>query len=91
MVYGDATGDSAPAFVLMSWHSPGSRAARRGRLHRSIGKECHHDRQDHAERQRNPPGKVADAELHFTDGPLDGLKLVGFAIWERRGGGGRCR
>jgi hypothetical protein len=35
----------------------------------------------------NPPGKLADAELHFTDGPLDGLKLIGFAIWERRGGG----
>ena len=37
----------------------------------------------------NPPGKLADAELHFTDGPLVGLRLIGFAIWERRGGGGR--
>ena len=37
----------------------------------------------------NPAGKLADAELHFTDGPLAGLKLIGFAIWERRGGGGR--
>jgi hypothetical protein len=37
----------------------------------------------------NPPGKLADAELHFASGPLDGLKLIGFAIWERRGGGGR--
>ena len=37
----------------------------------------------------NPPGKLADAELHFTDGPLAGLKLIGFAIWERRSGGGR--
>ena len=37
----------------------------------------------------NPPGKLADAELHFTDGPLDGLKLIGFSIWERRTGGGR--
>jgi hypothetical protein len=36
----------------------------------------------------NPPGKLADAELHFTDGALEGLKLIGFAIWERRGGGG---
>ena len=36
----------------------------------------------------NPPGKLADAELHFTDGPLDGLKLMGFAIWERRNGTG---
>src|SRR5205823_3801585 len=37
----------------------------------------------------NPAGKLADAELHFTDGVLDGLKLIGFAVWERRGGGGR--
>jgi hypothetical protein len=38
----------------------------------------------------NPVGKLADAELHFTEGPLDGLKLVGFAVWERRGNrGGR--
>src|SRR4051795_11519108 len=37
----------------------------------------------------NPPGKLADAELHFTEGPLAGLKLIGFSIWERRGGGGR--
>ena len=32
----------------------------------------------------NPPGKLADAELHFTEGVLGGLKLVGFGIWERR-------
>ena len=37
----------------------------------------------------NPPGKLADAELHFTDGVLAGLKLIGFAIWERRTGNGR--
>ena len=37
----------------------------------------------------NPPGKLADAELHFDDGPLAGLKLIGFSIWERRGGNGR--
>src|SRR5712691_5929647 len=37
----------------------------------------------------NPAGKLADAELHFTDGELGGLKLLGFSIWERRGGGGR--
>lgn len=36
-----------------------------------------------------PPGKLADAELHFADGILDGLKLIGFAVWERRGGQGR--
>jgi hypothetical protein len=37
----------------------------------------------------SPPGKLADAELHFSDGPLEGLKLIGFAIWERRIGSGR--
>ena len=37
----------------------------------------------------NPPGKLADAELHFTEGVLDGLKLIGFSVWERRSGGGR--
>ena len=37
----------------------------------------------------NPPGKLADAELHFSDGPLAGLKLIGFAVWERRSGSGR--
>jgi hypothetical protein len=40
----------------------------------------------------NPPGKLADAELHFgegLDGPLGGLKLVGFSVWERREGNGR--
>ena len=36
----------------------------------------------------NPPGKLADAELHFNDGALEGLKLIGFGIWERRGSGG---
>jgi hypothetical protein len=37
----------------------------------------------------NPPGKLADAELHFNDGILAGLKLIGFGVWERRSGGGR--
>lgn len=37
----------------------------------------------------NPPGKLADAELHFNDGVLAGLKLIGFGIWERRAGAGR--
>jgi len=37
----------------------------------------------------NPPGKLADAELHFTDGPLEGLKLIGFGVWERKTGAGR--
>jgi hypothetical protein len=35
----------------------------------------------------NPPGKLADGELHFSGGPLDGLKLLGFAVWERKTGG----
>jgi hypothetical protein len=37
----------------------------------------------------NPPGKLADAELHFSEGPFEGMKLIGFSIWERRGGNGR--
>jgi sporulation protein YlmC with PRC-barrel domain len=37
----------------------------------------------------NPPGKLADAELHFNAGALEGLKLIGFSIWERRAGSGR--
>ncbi len=37
----------------------------------------------------NPPGKLADAEVHFVQGPLEGLKLVGFAVWERKSGTGR--
>jgi hypothetical protein len=37
----------------------------------------------------SPPGKLADAELHFTDGALEGLKLVGFSVWERKTGDGR--
>jgi len=36
-----------------------------------------------------PPGKLAEAELHFSEGVLDGLKLIGFAIWEGRGGNSR--
>jgi hypothetical protein len=39
--------------------------------------------------KNNPPGKLADAELHFAEGALDGLKLLGFAVWERRNGDGR--
>jgi hypothetical protein len=37
----------------------------------------------------NPPGKLADAELHFTEGPLEGLKLIGFSVWERKSGAGK--
>jgi hypothetical protein len=39
----------------------------------------------------NPPGKLADAELHFSEGPLEGLKLIGFSIWEQKRGGGGGR
>ena len=37
----------------------------------------------------SPAGKLADAEVIFEAdaGPLSGLKLVGFAVWERREGG----
>jgi hypothetical protein len=38
------------------------------------------------ENSNAPAGKLADAELHFTDGALEGLKLIGFAVWESRGG-----
>jgi len=34
----------------------------------------------------SPPDKLADAEIHFTDGALAGLRLIGFAVWERRSG-----
>jgi hypothetical protein len=37
----------------------------------------------------SPQGKLADAEVNFEAGagPLAGLRLIGFAIWERRDGG----
>src|SRR5690606_41842652 len=34
-----------------------------------------------------PAGKLANAESHFFEGPLAGLKLLGFGVWERRYGG----
>jgi hypothetical protein len=39
----------------------------------------------------SPAGKLADAEVIFgaDAGPLRGLKLIGFGIWERRGRGAR--
>lgn len=42
-----------------------------------------------ANEQASPAGKLADAELHFVDGSLAGLKLVGFGVWERRSPSGR--
>jgi hypothetical protein len=38
---------------------------------------------------RSPGGKLADVEIHFTGGELDGLKLVGFAVWQARNGHGQ--
>jgi hypothetical protein len=38
--------------------------------------------------QERVRGKLADAEIAFQTGPLTGLKLVGFSVWERRNGGG---
>jgi hypothetical protein len=37
----------------------------------------------------NPRGKLADAELHFSGGDLDGMKLIGFTVWKRRDATGR--
>ena len=39
--------------------------------------------------QGTPAGKLADAEVVFEAdaGPLTGMKLIGFAVWERRDGG----
>ena len=42
----------------------------------------------HRNNKGTPVGLLADAEIHFDDGPLAGLKIVGFAIWERRNGNG---
>ena len=39
--------------------------------------------------QPKPAGKLADAEIHFTDGELAGLKLIGFGVWARRDGRGQ--
>src|SRR5262245_23379703 len=36
-----------------------------------------------------PQDKLADAELHFVGGELDGLKLLGFAVWRQRNGPGK--
>ena len=37
----------------------------------------------------SPQGKLADAEVIFgaASGPLNGLRLIGFGVWERRDGG----
>jgi hypothetical protein len=45
-------------------------------------------RPDPSEPYEQSPGKLADAEVVFEAdaGPLNGLKLIGFAVWERRAG-----
>jgi hypothetical protein len=35
----------------------------------------------------HPPGKIMDAELQWTTGPMRGLRLFGFSIWQRISGG----
>ena len=32
----------------------------------------------------NPPGKLAEAELRFITGPLAGMSLIGFGVWQKR-------
>ena len=39
--------------------------------------------------KNTPTGKLADAEVHFTEGAFVGLRLLGFAVWERKNGNGR--
>jgi hypothetical protein len=39
--------------------------------------------------KNTPTGKLADAEVHFNEGALNGLRLLGFAVWDRRNGPGR--
>ena len=46
-----------------------------------------HDDQVLPERQGQPPGQARRCRAGFSGGPLDGLKLIGFAVWERRNGG----
>jgi hypothetical protein len=39
--------------------------------------------------KNKPHDKLADAELQFVGGDLDGLKLLGFSIWQQRNGSGQ--
>lgn len=39
--------------------------------------------------QSGAAGKLAEGALHFNAGPLAGLKLVGFQVWEKRSPNGR--
>jgi len=70
---------------------PSTRAANKGgkKGEEACQKECPVTIKITPNDKGNPPGKLADAELHFSDGPMEGMKLIGFSIWERRGGNGR--
>jgi hypothetical protein len=39
--------------------------------------------------KNKPQDKLAEAELQFIGGELDGLKLLGFGIWQQRNGSGQ--
>jgi hypothetical protein len=70
-----------PARDISRRHPPGAAQARLEE-HIMLVKFAPNDR-------GNPPGKLADAEIHFGEGTLDGLKLIGFGVWERKNGNGR--
>ena len=42
-----------------------------------------------AERQRQPARQACGRRAAFHSGPLEGLKLIGFGVWERKTGNGR--
>ena len=46
-------------------------------------------REEHIKRRSEDLALHEDAEIDFTGGELDGLKLVGFAVWRRRDGRGQ--
>lgn len=41
------------------------------------------------DKNNSPQGKLADVEVHFTDGAMEGLRLLGFSVWEKKNGTGR--
>ncbi len=34
-----------------------------------------------SEREQGPERLVCEAEIHFDEGPLSGMRLVGFSLW----------
>ena len=67
-----------------------SATTQQGGLHAGHARlETTHGGQDLPNEKGAPTGKLADAEVHFTDGEMEGLRLLGFAVWERRNGPGR--